>query len=392
MIVTAATYLTNAVFPRQQHREMTGLKRKWIHLLRKHDAYYHTLYRTYHQEWKNPELIQIHLEPTNGCNLKCVTCNNTHSPVDKGKMPFDMACKIIDEAWEEIGDQGVLGLFIRGESVIHPQLADMIKYARQKGFRKILLSTNVMLLTDERARRLLQSGLTELRLSVDAVDAETFEKTRAGSNFGIITQNLEALHRARKDLGSSCHFRLHAALHRQSFERIPEFIRRWHHMIQTFKFTVAVNQGGLFAEEQAYRFSGLRFAVSSAWKIPCRILYNYVGVTWDGKLTSCCVDYREKFVVGEIGSGVNAGFLNDKSESIRQDHLKGDFGDLCRKCGFNNILVDWFEDEINDLVSDSLPLLLDEKKDADFKTKIIAVMDRFERLAQPPPQIRTWFG
>ena len=71
-------------------------------------------------------------------------------------------------------------------------------------------------------------------------------------------------------------------------------------MIQCFKFTVAVNQGGLFAPDRAASFSGMPFATSTDYQIPCRILYDYIGVTHDGKLTSCCVDYREAFVVGHL--------------------------------------------------------------------------------------------
>lgn len=384
MIINLATRITNFLLPGQAHREMRGLKGKWISFLRKYPNYYRTLYQE-HAQTIDDRIVQIHLEPTNGCNLKCVTCNNMHSAHDKGRMSIEMAYRVIDEAWEEMGGEGKIGLFIRGESVIDPNLPNMIDYARGKGFRKILLSTNIMLLTPERARKILESGLSELRLSVDAVDAETFESTRAGSRFDVIVSNLESLRQLRHDMNASCYFRLHASLHRRSFERVPEFIRRWSHMIEQFRFTVAVNQGGLFSQDTAQKFSGMKFATATTYQIPCRILYDYVGVTWNGKLTSCCVDYREKFVTGHIDQGLRNGFMSDAAKKIRQDHLNGEFGDLCGKCGFNNALVDWFEDEINDYVVRHKSDMLNPHKDKKFREMLEKTIHKFDELSLSPP-------
>jgi hypothetical protein len=391
MLAELAGRATTHIFKDEPHREMTGLKRAWIRFLRRYPGYYRSLYATYRQP-ANDRLVQIHLEPTNGCNLKCVTCNNDHTQRDKGMMDMELARKIIDEAWDEMGASGKLGLFIRGESVMHAKLPDMIRYAQDKGFTKILLSTNIMLLNPERARRILEAGISELRLSVDAVDAETFETTRARARFDVIVNNLEELNRLRTELGSKCSFRLHASLHRKSFEKIPEFIRRWQHMIQLFRFTVAVNQGGLFPQSVARTFSDMEFATSTAYQVPCRILYDYVGVTWNGKLTSCCVDYREQFVVGDIQDGLKNGFIGEKAKAIRDSHLQGDFGKLCGQCGFNNALVDWFEDEVNDYVCDHMQDMQDPAKDGAFVAALNDMITKFDRIAATPPAKKTFFG
>lgn len=391
MLIRTLTKLTNLyIFPKAQ-RELKGMKKNWIQFLRRFDSYYLVQYQSYEQENENPKLVQIHLEATNGCNIKCITCNNSLARARRGNLPLESACKIIDESWEELGAEGILGLYIRGESVLHPNLADIIQYAYAKGFRKILLSTNLVLLTEDISRRILESGITELRLSVDAVDAETFEKTRAGAHFHLISKNLEDLYKVKQEINSKCMFRLHGSLHRKSFEKIPQFIRKWNFMIDRFKFTVAVNQGGLFDTDLARSFSDFEFAVSENWKIPCRILYNYIGVTWNGKLTSCCVDYQEKFVVGSLEDGIKNGFLNSKSKALRQSHVEGNFGTLCTKCGFNNLLIDWFEDEVNELVEDEMHRLMTPDYDEKFVKEINKKINRFERLAKKSTKSRNNF-
>jgi pyruvate-formate lyase-activating enzyme len=391
MIVAALTCATSAALRGTPHREAGGVMRRWVRFLRRHPDYYRTLYATYEQQPAG-RLAQIHLEPTNGCNIRCVTCHSHVAALPKRLMPLELARRVIDEAWQEMGARGKLGLFIRGESVLHPELPEMVRHARARGFVHILLSTNLVLLTDSRARALLESGMSEMRLSIDAVDAETFEATRAGADFNRIVANLDTLARVRAELGSACRFRLHASLHRRSFERVPQFVRRWSRIVQQFRFTVAVNQGGLFSQDVAQSFSGLRFATSTAYQVPCRILYDYVGVTWDGKLTSCCVDYREQFVTGRFEDGLRAGFDSAAARELRERHRRGDFGELCGRCGFNNALVDWFEDEINDYVADHFDELHVPARDARFHRALEAMIAKFDALAARPPARRTVFG
>ena len=163
-------------------------------------------------------------------------------------------------------------------------------------------------------------------------------------------------------------------------------------MIDCFKFTVAVNQGGLFSKDKAYSLSGFSFAVSSDYQIPCRILYNYIGVMWDGKMSSCCVDYSEEFVVGEISSGLANVFHNARSRQLRKDHLHGEFGSLCGQCGFNNAVVDWFEDEVNEYVQEHLMDVMDEKNDHFFFAFLHETIEKFEYIGSHPPKRRAYFG
>ena len=196
---------------------------------------------------------------------------------------------------------------------------------------------------------------------------------------------MDRLAAIRGEIGSACHFRLHAALHRRGFAHIPRFVRRWDAMIQCFKFTVAVNQGGLFAPDRAASFSGMPFATSTDYQIPCRILYDYIGVTHDGKLTSCCVDYREAFVVGHLEDGLAKGFENAASRELRHRHERGDFGPLCGSCGFNNVLVDWFEDEINAWVEEHREGLVSGSADQAFSRFLDETVEKFNRIAESPP-------
>ena len=368
---------------------MRGLRGRWIRFLRRFPAYYQYLYAHYQQP--ESELVQIHLEPTNACNIRCTTCNNPHMTIPTGYMALNKAKALIDEAWGILGAKGVLGLFLRGESVLHRALPEMVAYAKQKGFSNILLSTNAMLLSELRGEALLEAGLGELRISIDAPYPAEFERIRAGASFSAVDRHVKNLRRARQKIGSPCLFRLHASLHRDSFFDIPHFVRRWSDFFDVLKFTVAVNQGGLFSEKKAFEFSHLPFAVSENYKIPCRILYNYIGVNWDMQMSSCCVDYENRFVVGRAEEGLAAVFQNAKSQALRESHRRAQWDSACLRCGFNNILNDWFEDEINDYVHRHRKIQSDPLFEVQFRRFLTTSIRKFNFLAAHPPPSKNDF-
>jgi radical SAM protein with 4Fe4S-binding SPASM domain len=296
-------------------------------------------------------------------------------------MPFETARRAIDEVHRTVGPDCVLGFYIRGEPTLHPRLAEMVAHAREKGMHKLLLSTNLTRLDRRGARELLAAGLSELRLSIDGADKDTFEKARRGADFDQVCEAVDALFEERRRLSSHCRFRLHAALDDAGFQSVPSFVRRWNSAVDCFKFTVAVNQGGLLSARHAREISRLDFARAERFQIPCRLLFNSAGITWDGKITSCCVDYDERFVVGHIEEGIEEVFLNARSEKLRADHAAGNPGPVCGKCGFANALVDWFEDEVNEFVDSHRRRLLNPDFDESYRRWLRRSLAKFNCLA-----------
>jgi hypothetical protein len=382
MWIRLLTRATDCLLGRRPHRSIrTGPWLRWLELLRMSPEYYRTLWELRPRE-RPARLAQIHLEATNHCNLRCITCTNPVQTAPRGFMPLERARAVIDQALDASGPDTIIGFYIRGESTLHPGLAEMIAYARDRGFRRLLLSTNASRLDPARAEAILAAGLSELRLSVDGADAAAFERIRVGASFRRVRDTIETLDRTRRRLGSRALFRLHATLDRSGLEDVPRFVRTWAGPIDRFKFTVAVNQGGLLDDAHAAAISGgLAFAVSGRFQLPCRPLFDYAGVTWDGKITSCCVDYHERFVAGRLEEGIAATFHGPASGALRAAHVRGDFGPTCSRCGFASALVDWFEDELDLYVEQNASRLADPALDCEYHRWLARAIRKFDRLA-----------
>lgn len=65
-----------------------------------------------------------------------------------------------------------------GEPLTHPRLPDMIAYLKENHIVSMVqLTTNALLLTQERAQKLIDAGLDLLSVSIQGVDAQTYEAT-----------------------------------------------------------------------------------------------------------------------------------------------------------------------------------------------------------------------
>lgn len=382
-IATAAIHLTHRVLPLQSHRKLKGgLPLRWVELLRRSPDYYRLLWAKEPAE-PRAELVQVHLEATNACNLRCTICTNPRQKAPLGMMDMETARAVVDQTLAAAGPGCGIGFYMRGESTLNPLLPEMIAYARSRGFRRLLLSSNVAKLSEERARAILGAGLSELRLSVDGARPDRYERVRLGGRFHRVCENIAMLDRVRRELGADVFFRLHATLDEEGLHDVPLFLRRFGDVVQRFKFTVAVNQGGLHTGGEAAQLSRLRFATSTRYKRPCRMFYSFTGVTWDGKISPCCVDYDEQFVAGRLqdGDSVGAAFAGERFRAFRSEQAQGRFGTLCESCGFSNALVDWFEDELNQYVEARAEELRDPRREGRYHRWLRAAIDRFDRLA-----------
>ena len=108
--------------------------------------------------------------------MPCAHCPYTYisqkPSYSQGFMDLNLYKKIIDEISLYKGI--TLRPFERGEALINPQLAEMIKYAKEKGVERIWLNTNGLLLTPKKSRELLEAGLDRLEVSIDAASEKTF--------------------------------------------------------------------------------------------------------------------------------------------------------------------------------------------------------------------------
>jgi MoaA/NifB/PqqE/SkfB family radical SAM enzyme len=142
--------------------------------------------------------IHIDIETTNNCNLRCVMCGINFAKEAFGAITWELFQKIIDEGVQH----GLCSIKLnwRGEPLLHPRVVDMVRYAKEKGIVEVQFNTNGQLLTEEKARGLIEAGLDRIIFSVDGATKETYEKIRRGGIYERLVNNIETLLRLKKEM------------------------------------------------------------------------------------------------------------------------------------------------------------------------------------------------
>jgi MoaA/NifB/PqqE/SkfB family radical SAM enzyme len=114
--------------------------------------------------------IQVHIIPMRRCNLSCAYCNE----YDDVSQPVPL-----EEMYHRIDKLAALGTTLitisGGETLLHPQLDDIIRRIRSHGIIAGLI-TNGYLLTPQRIRQLNDAGLDHLQISIDNVQPDEVSK------------------------------------------------------------------------------------------------------------------------------------------------------------------------------------------------------------------------
>jgi radical SAM protein with 4Fe4S-binding SPASM domain len=132
--------------------------------------------------------VCLYLETTNRCNLLCTTCPRTYADLEpEADMSWELFTRIVDQV-PNIARVVLHGV---GEPMLVKDLPRMVRYLKARG-AYVLFNTNGTVLTPRRGRELTDTGLDELRVSLDAADAKTFLLVRGKDYFNRIVRNVRA--------------------------------------------------------------------------------------------------------------------------------------------------------------------------------------------------------
>ncbi len=142
----------------------------------------------------------VHIDVSSACNFKCKFCFHSLSK-DKlkklGFLPNIMNLELfklsVDKIKEFPSKLKRLCLIRHGEALLNKDLPAMIRYAKKSDIaEKINISTNGSLLTPQINKRLIDSGLDELLISVEALsDDKYFEICGAKIDFKKMLKNID---------------------------------------------------------------------------------------------------------------------------------------------------------------------------------------------------------
>jgi MoaA/NifB/PqqE/SkfB family radical SAM enzyme len=131
---------------------------------------------------------QVVIDPTNRCNLRCISCWLYSPYLSKDKpssewLKRELSKKILIRLIDDLSEIGTKRIRFTGggEPFMHKELIDIIEHARSRGIL-VAITTNLGLVQNEDIKRIINLGLEELCVSIWASNAEIYCKVHPGSS------------------------------------------------------------------------------------------------------------------------------------------------------------------------------------------------------------------
>ncbi len=259
------------------------------------------------KQWGQP--MSISIEPTTACNLRCPECPSGLRSFSRatGNLKKDFFRKIIDQMSSKLM---YLIFYFQGEPYINPSFLDMVKYAHEKGVYTIT-STNGHFLSDENARKTIESGLDRMIISVDGTTQEVYEQYRKEGDLANVIQGAKNMVKWKKKLGVNYpHLVFQFLVVKPNEHQMDDLIKLAEEIgIDEVKFKSAqvydYEKGNpLIPDNEKYsrykRNADGTYSVKHGLVNRCWKLIHSCVITWDGGVVPCCFDKDAKYQMGSL--------------------------------------------------------------------------------------------
>jgi radical SAM protein with 4Fe4S-binding SPASM domain len=287
--------------------------------------------------------ISISIEPTTSCNLRCPECPSGLRSFTRptGMLQETLFKKAIDELHNKLL---YLIFYFQGEPYLNPKFLELVKYASEKGLYTAT-STNAHYLTDENARKTIESGLDRLIISIDGTTQETYQSYRIGGKLDKVLEGARNVIRWKKELKSKTpHIIFQFLVVKTNEHQIGELKALAKEMgvdevglktaqIYDYKdgnpLIPSLEEYSRYAKQADGSYSIKNQLLNHCWK-----LWHSCVITWDGIVVPCCFDKDAEYRMGNLNETTFSGLWNSLLyKAFRASVLKSrDEIEMCKNC------------------------------------------------------------
>jgi radical SAM protein with 4Fe4S-binding SPASM domain len=287
--------------------------------------------------------ISLAIEPTTSCNLRCPECPSGLREFTRaiGMLEPTFFKKTIDSVYKELI---YLTFYFQGEPYLNPHFLEMVKYASDK---KIYTSTstNAHYLTQEMARKTVESKLDRLIISIDGTNQETYQQYRIGGTLSKVIEGTKNIILAKKELQSKTPHVVFQFLVVKPNEHQLNDVKNLANelgvdevVFKTAQVYDFKNGNPLIPDNIKYsrykKNSDGTYSIKNKLLNQCWRMWSSCVITWDGLVVPCCFDKDAKHQLGDLkADGFKTVWQSELYQSFRKAILKSrEEIDICKNC------------------------------------------------------------
>jgi radical SAM protein with 4Fe4S-binding SPASM domain len=286
--------------------------------------------------------MNITLEPTNTCNLKCPVCETGAGIL--GRSPAHMTLENYKTIIDKVAPHtNTLMFYFMGEPFLNKSAYDMIAYAKAQGIPFITTCTNGDFVDPQ---KLVACGIDEVNFQIGGMTQETHQTYRINSKLDRVLANLKETVRLRNQAGSKMKILSGFILMKHNEHEVEGFrksMAEWGaDQVNVIDPCVRTHEQGLEylpTDQNHWQYDPDAFqkGIVKPRSLPpneCPWIYYSLSIHVSGNVVPCCRDPLGENVMGNlITQSLDEVWNGEKFQSFRKQ-LHKDQGsiNICRLC------------------------------------------------------------
>lgn len=303
---------------------------------------------------------RIDIENVSRCNFRCTMCSVSDWP--KGMRARDMTLEefknLINEQYGlvEVKIQGLGEPTMQGDTFF-----EMIRYARSKKIWVRVVTNASLLHLKDNYKKLVDSGVNEIQISIDGATKEVYEGIRRGSKFEQVVENCKLINGYCAEKGIE-RTKMWTVVQTANQHQVPDIVRLGAEMgFKHMAFSLNLIDFGLQEWKENNAALSVEKIFTNRQAVECMELGESLGVTtrfwrqthkydtdkpenlcpWpfergyvssDMRVVPCCILGNPD--VAELGPAddFTKTWQSETWQDFRQAHLDGNIPDVCKLC------------------------------------------------------------
>lgn len=262
--------------------------------------------------------LNVDVEASSRCNLKCEHCFRQYMDMHEYDfMPMELYRKIVDECAKY--KLFTLKFSMRGEPTLHPDIVEMVDYAKKKGIKEVWVNTHGGQLNEKMVEGFIRANLDCLTVSFDGLGM-MYESIRIPLKYEESLEKLKMFMEIRKKLKAKKPIVKVQTLWSAIKDNPEEYLNVMGNIVDKVSYNID------------FDFKDIHFIPDPDYV--CYRLWQRIAITSEGDFLKCPSDFEKDEILGNLNESSIKELWDTKQQQERQRHLsrKRLESAVCKKC------------------------------------------------------------
>ena len=283
---------------------------------------------------------KVHIQTQSYCNGRCLFCPypEVSGKLEQGKMDWAVIEKIANEIsqWNKLRK---VVLMLQNEPLLDKDFFKVVRYLKSvRPQTEIFTATNGSLLNESVVKEIVECGLDEIVISLDAFSKNTYERLHPGFSFEKIMKGINLISTVKPD---HLLVTLGFVSTSNNQDELDDLIRFTQEKGLGVRLVHVLNRANNVHNYDRFSLPKLKWRhlklrlIYKFFYQACDLPFSSMAVLFNGDVILCCQDWRRQVVIGNVKTSSLSDIWNGKAfDELRRKIVEKRYNEIqsCAKC------------------------------------------------------------